>query len=68
LACFLSCSRLGLGGSCLGMEISFPFVACVRTAGRKKIFQIVDVQFLQGGLGPFRGLDAPRCAEVNDSS
>jgi hypothetical protein len=42
------------------MEISFPFVACVRTAGRKKICQIVAVQFLQGGLGPFRGLDAPR--------
>jgi hypothetical protein len=32
------------------MEISFPFVACVHTAGRKKIGQIVAVQFLQGGL------------------
>ena len=42
------------------MEISFPFVACVRTAGRKKICQIVAVRFLQGGLGPFRELDAPR--------
>ena len=48
------------------MEISFPFVACVRTAGRKKICQIVAVQFLQGGLGPFRGLDAPRAPKTND--
>ena len=45
------------------MEISFPFVACIRTAGRKKICQIVAVRFLQGGLGPFRGFDAPPCAE-----
>jgi hypothetical protein len=50
------------------MEISFPFVACVRTAGRKKIFQIVAVQFLQGGLGPFRGLDAPRAPKAKDNS
>jgi len=49
------------------MEISFPFVACVRTAGRKKICQIVAVQFLQGGLGPFRGLDAPRAPKTNDN-
>jgi len=50
------------------MEISFPFVACVRTAGRKKICQIVAVRFLQGGLGPFRGLDAPRAPKTNDNS
>jgi hypothetical protein len=50
------------------MEISFPFVACVRSAGRKKICQIVAVQFLQGGLGPFRGLDAPRAPKGNDNS
>jgi hypothetical protein len=50
------------------MEISFPFVACVRTAGRKKICQIVAVQFLPGGLGPFRGLDAPRAPKTNDNS
>jgi hypothetical protein len=49
------------------MEISFPFVACVRNAGRKKICQIVVVQFLQGGLGPFRGLDAPRAPKTNDN-
>jgi len=49
------------------MEISFPFVACVRTAGRKKICQIVAVQFLPGGLGPFRGLDAPRAPRSNDN-
>ena len=49
------------------MEISFPFVACVRTAGRKKICQIVAVQFLQGGLGPFRGLDAARAPKTNDN-
>jgi hypothetical protein len=50
------------------MEISFPFVACVRTAGRKKICQIVAVQFLQGGLDRFRGLDAPRAPKTNDNS
>jgi hypothetical protein len=50
------------------MEISFPLVACVRSAGRKKIFQIVAVQFLQGGLGPFRGLDAPRAPKIKDNS
>ena len=49
------------------MKISFPFVACVRTAGRKKICQIVAVKFLQGGLGPFRGLDAPRAPKTNDN-
>jgi hypothetical protein len=49
------------------MKISFPFVACVRIAGRKKICQIVAVQFLQGGLGPFRGLDAPRALKINDN-
>jgi hypothetical protein len=32
------------------MEISFPFVACVRTAGRKKICRIVSDQLLQVGL------------------
>src|SRR5215475_5176529 len=37
-----------------------PFVACVRTPGRKKICQIVAVELLWGGLGPFRGPDAPR--------
>jgi len=26
------------------------------------------VQFLQGGLGPFRGLDAPRAPKANDNS
>jgi hypothetical protein len=26
------------------------------------------VQFLQGGLGPFRGLDAPRAPKTNDNS
>jgi hypothetical protein len=25
------------------------------------------VQFLQGGLGPFRGLDAPRALKINDN-
>jgi len=49
------------------MKISFPFVACVRTAGRKKICQILAVQFPPGGLGPFRGLDAPRAPKTNDN-
>jgi hypothetical protein len=50
------------------MKISFPFVACVRTAGRKKICLIVAVQFLLSGLGPFRGPDAPRALKTNNNS
>ena len=45
------------------MEISFPLVACVRTAGRKKICQIVAVQFLQGWAWPFPRTGCAPCAE-----